>query len=126
MADLYQQNKISPSSFKRRQVKLESWVTLERTQIEQAKVGFKQEWEKTMLMIEQTKSDQEFMRSKVESLSSRRAEQTDSNEPYADILSPNEPQPSAEFITRLEKALLPLSSEMTLDISEQFIVLDGS
>lgn len=71
MADLYQQNQISPCTFKQRQVKLEKWVTLQKSQVEHARVGFKQEWEKTMYLIEQTQSDQDFMRSKVDSRSSR-------------------------------------------------------
>ena len=48
------------------------------------------------------------MRSKVDSLSSRKQD---------NVYSPTE-QPSAAFITRLEKALLPLSNELTLNISE--------
>jgi hypothetical protein len=79
-------------------------------------VGFKQEWEKTMQLIEQTQSDQDFMRSKVDSLSSRKQD---------NVYSPTE-QPSAAFITRLEKALLPLSNELSLNISEQFCDQDRS
>lgn len=108
MADLYQQNQISPCTFKQRQVKLEKWVTLQKSQVEHARVGFKQEWEKTMYLIEQTQSDQDFMRSKVDSRSSRKED---------NVYSPTE-QPSAAFITRLEKAFLPLSNELTLNISE--------
>lgn len=69
-----------------------------------------------MQLIEQTQSDQDFMRSKVDSLSSRKQD---------NVYSPTE-QPSAAFITRLEKALLPLSNELSLNISEQFCDQDRS
>ena len=45
---------MTPRTYKKRQQQIERWVTLQRLDIEQTKQGLKEEWDKTVQMIEDT------------------------------------------------------------------------
>ena len=44
---MYTQNKISPRTFKRKNLELEQWVTKEKEEVRKTKKKFEKEWQKT-------------------------------------------------------------------------------
>lgn len=58
---------MTPRTYKHRQQQIERWVTLQRQEIEQTKLGFKEEWDKTVQMIEDTQRNVDMTRVKINS-----------------------------------------------------------
>lgn len=51
---MYTQNKISPRTFKRKNLELEQWVTKEKEEVRKTKKKFEKEWQKTAKMMHYT------------------------------------------------------------------------
>lgn len=64
---LFSQNQMTPRTYQQRKQKIEKWVSVQRAEIEKTKQGFKEEWEKTMQMIEDTQKNVDNMRIKIAS-----------------------------------------------------------
>lgn len=64
---LFQEQQMTPRTYKHRQQQIERWVTLQRQEIEQTKLGFKEEWDKTVQMIEDTQRNVDMTRVKINS-----------------------------------------------------------
>ena len=64
---LLNENQMTPRTYQQKKLKLEKWVSIQRKEIEQTKQGFKEEWEKTVQMIEETQKNVDNMRIKIAS-----------------------------------------------------------
>ena len=50
----FYQNLLTPRTYQKKKEQIEKWVSLQKREIEQTKLGFKEEWQKTVQMIEET------------------------------------------------------------------------
>lgn len=54
LKQLLVRNQVTPTSYQAKKEKIERWVQIERAELEKTKTAYKQEWEKTVHMIEET------------------------------------------------------------------------
>ena len=59
---MFNQNKISPRTFKRKNLELEQWVTKEKDEVKKTKKKFEKEWQKTAKMMEITQQNDQNIR----------------------------------------------------------------
>ena len=57
---------MTPRAYLHRKEQIEKWVTLQRIGIEQTKLGFQEEWDKTLQMIEETQKNVDFTKLKLQ------------------------------------------------------------
>ncbi len=62
MKNLLQARQVSPRTYERKRVELETWVTKENEEINKTKKVFEEQWAKTSKMIEWTQQDAQFMK----------------------------------------------------------------
>lgn len=53
---------MTPRTYQQKKLKIERWVSIQRAEIEKTKQGFKEEWEKTVQMIEDTQKNVDKMK----------------------------------------------------------------
>jgi len=56
---------LTPRTYQAKKEQIEKWVRFQKREIEQTKLGFKEEWQKTVNMIEETQKQLEFSKEKL-------------------------------------------------------------
>jgi len=56
---------MTPRTYKQRSLNIEKWVSLQRQEIAKSKQDFREEWDKTIQMIEETQKNVDYMKLKL-------------------------------------------------------------
>ena len=62
MKNMLQAKKVSPRTYERKRLELETWVTKEKEEIRRTKKVFEEQWAKTSKMIEWTQQDANYLK----------------------------------------------------------------
>lgn len=65
LKQLLRGNQVTPRSYSAKKEQIERWVSLERAELEKTKQSYKEEWVKTVSLIEETQRNVDLMRGKI-------------------------------------------------------------